>query len=147
MIYTVIKRRSCEMKSGEYAYKQLLKAGAPTWVLAKPEVRHLPSILDPGETIEAFVYGTHTSGFGFLLSTNKRLLFIDKKFVGLQVDDIPYERLAGVEYDSGIRYGKVTVFTRAKDFSFRWVKKDFIPPFVRTIEGHMHESKGKDTEK
>lgn len=129
------------MRQGEYVYKQLLKVGAPTWVLAKPEVRHLPSILEHTETIEAFLYGTHTTGFGFLIATSDRLLFIDKKFIGLQVDDIPYERLAGVEYDTGMLYGKVTIFSRAKDFPFRWVKKDFIQPFVRVVEKHMHEAK------
>lgn len=131
------------MHTSDYIHNQLLKAGAPARILAKPEVRHLPKIIDPNERIEAFLHGTHTSGFGFLIATDRRLLFIDKKFVDLQVDDIPYDQLSGIEYESGVVFGKVTVFAKAKNFQFRWVRKDFIAPFVRVVEHKMHNKDAK----
>lgn len=112
---------------------QLRACGARTNILSKGEARCLPTIIHPGETIRAFVYGSHPAGFGMMVATDRRLLYVNKVFFDTKIDEVMYASVAAVEYDLGIRYGKLKIYTRAKDFEFKYINKRYLRPFVTFV--------------
>ncbi len=106
-------------------------------VLSKAEIKHLPKVLLEHETIERFIAGTYSGGYGMLVATSTRLIFIDKKVFELLVDDIPFSMIAAVEYDIGMFSARVTVFTRAKNFKFSRVTKSKAIEFTKFVEQSM----------
>lgn len=118
---------------------QLRALGATKYQLEKPEVLELVKISLEQETIKAFVFGWYESGYGMLVATTKRAIFIDKMFYGLKIEDIPYPMVGAVEYDFGWFFGKLKLFTRVGDFTFRWAKKSDVLTFARYIESKIIE--------
>lgn len=114
--------------------KQLQAVGATSYQLEKPEVVELAKIIFEQEKITAYVLGWYDSGYGMLVATTKRILFIDKMFYGLKVEDIPFHVIGSVEYDLGWFFGKLKLYTRSGDFNFRWAKKSDVVLFAETIE-------------
>jgi len=56
--------------------------------LGRREINELPNILASDEVVDNIVQGNYNNGQGILVSTNRRLLFIDKGLMfGLKVED------------------------------------------------------------
>lgn len=127
------------MRSLSSIQSQLKALGASGFVLRRGEVKCLPKILHYDESIKAFIYGSHVSGFGLMVATDKRLIFLNKMLIDLTVDDVPYGVLQGVEYGTGLRYGSVKVFMPAKNFEFTYVKKAYVLPFVNYVQQRIME--------
>ena len=78
-----------------------------------PELRELPKILVEGEEINHVASGHYEGGFAILVSTNLRVLLIDKKPLFLTLEDVRYERITDVELnhrllDATLRLGALT---------------------------------------
>ncbi len=78
-----------------------------------PELRELPKILVEGEQINHVASGHYEGGFAILVSTNLRVLLIDKKPLFLTLEDVRYERISDVELnhrllDATLRLGALT---------------------------------------
>ncbi len=131
------------MATQESVRLQLRNLGASPAIMQKAEIRHLPDILMRDEVIKEFIAGTYAGGFGMLLATDRRLLFVDKKFFDLLVDDIPYSMIAAVEFDVSMIWGRVTIFTRAKNFKFKRIRKQRTLQFARYVETRMYEAQSK----
>jgi len=79
--------------------------------LGRKEIKELPNILWPDEKIENLVQGTYANGNGILVATTKRLVFVNKGLMfGLKVEDFPYEKISSVQYETGLVFGKLTIF-------------------------------------
>ena len=49
---------------------------------------------------------------GILVSTNRRLVFIDKGLLyGLKVEDFPLDKITSIQYETGILMGKIKIHT------------------------------------
>lgn len=121
-----------------YNVKQTLRAlGASTYVLSRPEVGKIASLLHTGEKIEAFIYGVHSAGWGMMIASDRKLIFVDKIFFDLKVDELPYSMISAVDHNFGRYFGKVTVHTRSKDYSFRRIRCKCAERFVDFIEEKM----------
>lgn len=93
--------------------EQLRRIGANFKFWNKPELRELPKILFEGEEINHVVSGHYEGGFAILVSTNLRIILIDKKPLFLTLEDIRYERISDVELnhrllDATLRLGALT---------------------------------------
>ena len=120
--------------------KRLRALGASRGQLAKPEIKQLPHLLLSDEIIEAFMLGWYEGGYGMLLATNLRLVFIDvMPFGRLIIDDIPYTMIASVELQLGLLLGSVTVYGRSKNYKFWWVDKQNARTFSGYIEAKLLE--------
>ena len=120
--------------------QQLRDAGATLYEIAKQETVELARILFDDEKIEAFMYGYYEAGFGLLVATNKRIIFVDKRFYNLKVEDIPYNTVNSVEYHLGIFFGVGKIYTRAQNFNFWWVKKSNLMNFCNFVDMKMYKS-------
>lgn len=115
---------------------QLRMIGATTYQLQKPEIPVLCNTLFPHEKVHAFILGFYESGYGMLVGTDLRMLFIDKMFFGQKVEDIPYSMIGTIEYDMGIFFGKVKIVARTQ-LTFSWVKKSNLLNFYEYIDLQM----------
>ncbi|CAN5680246.1 hypothetical protein BH23PAT2_BH23PAT2_09070 [soil metagenome] len=64
----------------------------------RSEVRELPNLLFPDETIVHAMNGRYEKGFVLFVATDKRLLLIDKKPFFLCFEDMQYEMISEVDY-------------------------------------------------
>lgn len=76
------------------------------------EIKELPNILWDDEVVENIIQGIYNNGNGVLVATNRRLVFVHKGLLfGLKVEDFPYDKISSIQYDTGILFGKLTIFT------------------------------------
>lgn len=80
--------------------------------LGRREINELPAILSNTEKINNIVQGTYDKGNGILVSTDRRLIFIDKGLIfGLKVEDFPHDRISSIQYETGIILGTIKIHT------------------------------------
>ncbi len=80
--------------------------------LGRKEIKELPNILWEDETVENVIQGTYNNGNGILVATNRRLVFVDKGILyGLKVEDFAYDKISSIQYETGMLFGKLTIFT------------------------------------
>lgn len=80
------------------------------------EIKKLPDIIAEDEEIDNMVGGIYgkTSLLdigGLLVSTNRRLFFVDKGLYGLQVEDFPLDTISSIAYESHILSGAIVINT------------------------------------
>ena len=81
-------------------------------LLGRKEIKELPNILWEDEKLEKLIQGFYEKGTGILVATNKRLIFIDKSLLGkLRVEDFPYDKISSIQYQAGLIYGNITIFS------------------------------------
>lgn len=80
--------------------------------LGRKEIKELPNILWEDEKLENIIQGTYNNGNGILVGTNKRLIFVDKGLIfGLKVEDFQYDKISSIQYETGLIFGKIIIFT------------------------------------
>lgn len=125
-------------KSLQEVKDQLRDCGATKYQLTKPEVRELPKVLFKNETIKSFVIGFYEGGYGMLVATDMRIIFLDvMPFGRMKTDDIPYTMVSSTELALGLMLGSVMLYTRPKNYRLWWVKKDNAQDFNDYIEFQM----------
>lgn len=125
-----------------YKVKQCLRSmGASPYILSRPEVEKLALLLQDNERIEAFICGTYIAGWGMLVATERKLIFIEKQFVRLKVEELPYQMISAIDHSTGRKYGKVTVRAQRKDYYFRRVNRDCVKKFISYVESRMYKDK------
>jgi len=91
---------------------QIKNLGGLENYLGRKEIKELPAILWNDEKVENIIQGTYNNGNGILVATNRRLVFVDKGFLfGLKVEDFPYDKISSIQYETGMLFGKITIFT------------------------------------
>jgi membrane protein YdbS with pleckstrin-like domain len=70
------------------------------------------------------VDGRYNDGFGILVATDRRLVFVDKGLFSLKVEDFPYDRILSVEAKTGMVMGQLTVHTAGGKEEIQHVTKD-----------------------
>ena len=78
--------------------------------LSRKEIKELPSILWENEIVENIIMGIYNNSIGLLVATNKRLVFLDKGFFRLKVEDFDYSKISSILYSTGIFRGKLIIF-------------------------------------
>jgi Bacterial PH domain/Short C-terminal domain len=98
------------MPSLEEIKLQINKIDKASKLLGRKEIKELPSILWEDESVEMLIQGIYGNNLGILVATNKRLIFVDKKIIGVKVEDFPYEKLTSIQYETGVLTGKLSIF-------------------------------------
>lgn len=107
------------MVSKQEIMEQLARIGVQFRFFGKPEVRELAHIINPGEHITHLVNGFYQGGMALLVTTNQRLLLIDKKPLFLNLEDIRYEMISELDYVSRLLDGTINLCMSNKKLSFR----------------------------
>lgn len=109
-------------------------AGITKWGLLFSDPHALPQIIHPDEHIEAMVYGHGKTGWGMIVATDRRVMFVDKKPGMLRSDDITYELVGGVTIENVGVIVTVTLHTRIGDYSLRTTNRASASKFTDYIE-------------
>jgi hypothetical protein len=97
---------------------QLKRVGCNYRFWGRPEIRELQNILVPGEIIAQAANGRYENGFALLVVTNHRLLLVDKKPMFLTLEDIRFDMIAEVDYNSQLLDGTIRVITPNRVLNF-----------------------------
>lgn len=124
---------------GERVKRQLISLGMSRLALKSAESRYLPHLIHPGEDVAGIVYGKAKEGFAMLIATNLRVIFLDKKPLFVNEDEITYDIVSGVSFSHAGLGSTVMLHTRTGDFVIRTFNKKCAIGFVKAIESHCIE--------
>lgn len=135
------------MSSNEYVpahhtsrvYEELRKAGSVAYDMWLPETHYLPHIIKDDEHIGGAVYGKYGKNRGVLIATNERIIFLNKKVLLLQQNEISYKAVSEVNRTSFGPIGTVTLRTSAENYSLRTFNQNNAKNFVEYVSAHLQE--------
>lgn len=128
------------MSSPAIVKAQLRHIGVGWLLLLKGEVRALPRILWDTEEIQKVAYGAYEGGFGLLVATDRRLLFVDRRFFHLTCDEVPYDNISAVEYYTSLMTGTLKITNRGGDLKLRGVRKRRAREFAEYVDEKICET-------
>lgn len=123
--------------------QELTQLGVSRAALLTSEATYLPHIIHQNETIGGVVYGKHPDGFSMLIATDKRVIFLDKKPLFVNEDELTYDVVSGVRNSHTGMGTTVTLHTRVKDYPIKTINHKCADGFVSYIESRRleHEMK------
>lgn len=122
----------------------LEKLDGASVLLGRKEIKELPSILWENEMPEAIIQGFYNNGTGILVCTNSRLIFIDKGLIyGLKVEDFPLKNISSIQYETGMIFGKITIFASGNKADIEQLDKKQARNFSEFVRSKI--SKGAET--
>jgi general stress protein 26 len=127
--------------------KELKAVGVRTIGLIAPESKVLRKMLHDDELIKGVVYGKYTGGLAWLIATNKRIIFIDRKPFFTTTDELSYDIVAGVKMNSAGAFCSVILHTRMGDYTISYANPHSAEVFVRYIEEKRLETENHDDNK
>lgn len=110
--------------------------------LARREINELPSILAPTEIIDNIAQGVYNKGQGILISTNRRLIFVDKGILyGLKVEDFPLDKITSIQYETGLLLGGIKIHTSGNIAKIENVDKASARSFAEFVRDKLSQTK------
>lgn len=110
--------------------------------LGRREINELPSILASDEVVDNIVQGIYNKGQGILVSTNRRLIFIDKgPIFGLKVEDFPLDRISSIQYEIGLLLGDIKIHTTGNVAKIENVEKASARSFSEFVRNKLSQPK------
>jgi phosphomevalonate kinase len=108
--------------------------------LSRKELKELPNIIGKDEVIDNLIQGTYNDGQGLLVSTNRRLIFVDKGLVyGVKVEDFPLSKITSIQYETGMLLGKIKIHTSGNIGIIENVDKKQAPKFSEFIRTKLSD--------
>lgn len=108
----------------------------------RKEINELPDILNSNENMDHIIQGTYNNGQGILVSTNRRLVFIDKGLLyGLKVEDFPLDKITSIQYETGLIFGKVKIHISSNIANIDNVEKGAARKFAEFVRNKLSEPK------
>ena len=98
----------------------------------------MKDILWEDEIVEDAIKGLYKSRNGMLVSTNKRLIFVDKGTLwGLNVEDFPYDKISSIQYNLGMISGEITIYTSGNKAKIDMVIKSECARFAEHVRARI----------
>ena len=120
---------------------ELKAVGVKTMGLIAPESKLLSKLLNDNEKIMGVVYGKYTGGLAWLVATNLRVIFIDRKLFFSSTDEISYDVVSGVKLNRAGAFSSVILHTRMGDYNITYVSPEAADIFVKYIENQRIEDR------
>lgn len=132
------------MVSAESVAAQLKRIGFNQKAWGRAEVRELPNIILPDEEIFECVNGIYEGGFALLVSTDVRVLLIDKKpFNFLTVEDLRFDMINEIDYNHRAFGAYVDITTGNRELKFRSYNQPRLRKLINHVQGCMADIKKK----
>lgn len=123
--------------------RDLKKLGVSRFGLSTMESDYLPKLIHTDEAIGGVVYGHHPDGFAMLVATDRRVIFLDRKPLFENEDEITYDVISGVSFGHAGFGSTVTLHTRVKDYPIKTYNQKCAHRFVEYIESRCLEHKNR----
>ena len=115
-------------------------------LITRKEIKELPQILWDDEHIHAIISGFYNKGNGLLLASTSRLIFVDKGILGgMKVEDFPLNQVSSIQYETGIMFGKVTIFTSSNKATIEQVEKQAAKRFAEVSRRLISKKESAET--
>ncbi len=106
------------------------------------EIRELPNIILPDETIYECVNGFYEGGFALLVATNIRVLLIDRKPMGfLNVDDLRFDMISDIDYSHRILGAQISIHCGTRNLTFKSYNQHLLRKLIGHVQHRMAEIK------
>lgn len=125
------------MPTLEQIQEQIKNLDGVSKLFGRKEILELPGILWEDEDVERLVQGLYNNGNGVLVGTNKRLIFIDKGVFKLKVEDFPYDKISSIQYETGMVFGKITIFTSGNRAEIKQIEKSQARKFAEGVRARI----------
>lgn len=127
------------MVSLDQVEQQLKRIGCNFRFWGRPEIKELRNILVEGETIAQCVNGRYEGGFALLCVTDHRLLLIDKKPMFLTLEDVRFDMIAEIDYNSRLLEGTVVLMTPNRKLVFTSWNQDRLRALLNYVQQRITE--------
>jgi hypothetical protein len=74
------------------------------------QLRKLVDHLWNDEAVESIAKGQYGTGFGLLVVTNRRVLFVHDGMMSKTTEDFPLEKISSIQWSSGLVQGSVVIY-------------------------------------
>ena len=118
---------------------QLANVAASRMAINSLEGKYLPQIIHTDEQIQGVVYGKSVDGMAMLIATDRRAIFLDKKPLFVNEDEVTYDVVSGVSHGHVGIGSTVTLHTRIKDFTIKTLNEKSARIFIEAIEARCVE--------
>lgn len=119
---------------------QLVATGARLSLFVNSEVDELVNVLDKEEKIIAAAEGKylHNNREGLIIGTERRIIFVDKKFFGgVFENEFPFHRVSSVQHDTGLMFSTLKVFTSGFTGEFKLYIKSAGKAFADAVKDYV----------
>jgi hypothetical protein len=124
---------------------QLRDLGLSKMAMMSTESHYLPKLIHPDEILGGVVFGKHVDGYAMLVATDRRIIFLDKKPLFVNEDEMTYDVVGGISISRAGIGATVTLHTRLKDYTIRTFNQESAQKFLHYIElrclEHNHHAK------
>ncbi|HXR50015.1 MAG TPA: PH domain-containing protein [Verrucomicrobiae bacterium] len=135
------------MVSPESVEKQLKKLDFNPKGWGRSEVNELPHILVPDEEIYELANGYYEAGFALLVSTNIRVVLIDRKPMNyLTVEDLRFDMINEIDYSHRLIGAVITITTGSKVLKFTSYNQKRLRKLIGHVQSCMAQIKMKQSE-
>jgi hypothetical protein len=122
-----------------------IKYSTKSWNRA--ETYELANIILPDEIIYECVNGWYDGGFALLVSTDIRVLLIDKKpFKYLAIEDVRFDTITQIDYGHRFLDAHIGISTGMKDLKFRSYNKERLRKLISHVQNRMAEIKAEQND-
>lgn len=102
------------------------------------ELDALPRELAPFEQVLSFSSGSLNGNTWLIVLTDERVLFLDKGMLfGMKKVSVDLNRIANIESERGLMFGKITIGANGQYYSIEYVWKSTVDPFVEATRRAM----------
>lgn len=123
---------------------QIVALNARLSVFVNDEVKELVNVLDNDERLTAIAEGLTMPGKieGLIFSTQKRVVFIDKKFFGnVQKDEYLYQNISSVDHIESLLFSTLKIFTKSGSMAeFKLHNKNDGKTFCNAVNAYLNVS-------
>ena len=129
-----------ETKREKQIKAELKAVGAGTIGLHSPEGKGLVKILHDDEHIGGVAYGRTLGGLSWLIATDQRVIFYDRKPFFTTTDELTYNVVSGIRSNQAGPFVAVVLHTRLGDYQVRFVRKKCAAILVAYVEERRLET-------
>jgi hypothetical protein len=127
------------MPTSDEVKDRIKKFGMTNAWLVKQEIAALPSILWEDETILGAVQGHYNDRAGLLVATQRRVIFVDKGWASLRVEDFPYANITSIQYSTGMVFGEIIIFASGNKARITQLAKAETVAFADLARNHINQ--------
>ncbi|MCT2564189.1 PH domain-containing protein [Chryseobacterium herbae] len=122
---------------------QIVATGAKLSLFVDSEVEELVNVLDENEKLIAIAEGKylHNNLEGIVVSTERRIIFVDKKFFGgVFENEFPLQKVSSVQHDTSLISSTLKVYTSGFTAEFKLYIKSAAKNFSDAVQDYIGRS-------
>lgn len=140
---SMLRKQADALDHERRVLRELRNLGVSWYGLHTMESHYLSHIIHHDERLGGVVYGVHKEGFAMIVATDRRVIFLDKKPMFVNKDEISYYVVSGVSAGYTAVGTIITLHTRIKDYAIRTLNRKCARGFVEYIESRCLENENK----